>query len=92
MAEQIDQPAYQVQEACIFRSPEPILASEMTLGEYLDLRCWRAFSDDPLNSNGFLIQHPGWGPPNDPNFEHFVSWMPRTQFLRTYDKVPETTH
>lgn len=64
-----------------------VRASEMTLGDYLDLRGWSKM--DPsidLQKKGYLIERPDMGPPNHESFPFFIAWLSKFQFDSFYRK------
>lgn len=80
-------------EQCIYTPlPATVMAQEMSLGEYLELRGWRTYPEDDVNSEGYLVERKDWGPPNHPKFDGFILWIPETQFKMTFDRVPANTN
>lgn len=69
-----------------------VMATEMTLGAYLELRNWRRFDDEDPEQKGFFVEWVGWGPSHMQGFDNYVSWVPESKFLRDFDVVPQRKH
>lgn len=69
-----------------------VLATEMTLGEYLKRRNWRRFDDEDPDSKGFFVEWVGWGPSHQKGHDSYTSWVPEWKFLRDFDVVPQVKH
>lgn len=63
-----------------------IRAAQMTLGAYLDLRGWDASEDDDRDAPGYLVERPDAGPPNHPDFNFFIAWVPKKALDDVYLK------
>jgi len=66
---------------------EMVMATKMTLGEYLTLRGWPLQDEDP-EERGYLVEHPDWGPPNTTYSDRFIQWVPERKFELDYASVP----
>lgn len=63
-----------------------IAAVAMTLGAYNTLRGWE-MPEDP-NKEGYLVEYlDSKDSPNHPDFEHYISWSPKTTFEAAYKPV-----
>lgn len=79
-------------EVRLFCNPEASLtvhAAPMTLGTYLDIRGWKAGPDDDLEQEGYLVERPDMGPPNQKGFKFFIAWLPKENFDRFYEPLGE---
>lgn len=77
-------------EMMIFCNPQrgvTTRACEMRLGDYLKLRGWRPDSRQDLNQQGYLVERPDMGPPNQKGFNFFIAWLPKENFERFYEPI-----
>ena len=64
-----------------------VRASEMTLGDYLDLRGWSKIGEGlDVQKDGYLVERPDMGPPNHEKYPFFIAWLSKFQFDRFYRK------
>lgn len=65
-----------------YRSHKTVLAKPMTRGEYNTLRNWELPADEDGADQGYLVEYPGGGAPNHPDFKNYISWSPKDVFER----------
>jgi hypothetical protein len=77
-------------EVRLFCKPESsvtIQAAPMRLGTYLKLRGWKPAADEDLEQEGYLVERPDMGPPNQEGFKNFIAWVSKANFDRFYEPL-----
>lgn len=77
-------------EVRLFCNPDScmtIQAAPMALGKYLTLRGWKAREGEDLNQEGYLVERPDIGPPNQEGFKSFIAWVKKEDFDRFYEPL-----
>ena len=66
-----------------YTGTKTLKAKTMTRGEYNVYRGWILENEDP-SEQGYLVEYPDGGSPNDERHTGYISWSPRDVFDRTY--------
>ena len=66
-----------------YTGTKTLKAKTMTRGEYNVYRGWILENKDP-SEQGYLVEYPDGGSPNDERHTGYISWSPRDVFDRTY--------
>lgn len=64
----------------LYQSTKIVSASPMALGKYNDLRGWELPENEDPDTEGYIIEYMGWGEPNHPDFENYITWSPKDVF------------
>lgn len=75
-----------------FAAVETVMATEMDLGAYLKFRGWTPDEDDDLESKGYFVEVPEFGPGFMAEFSGFVFWVNEKEFKERFTKVPKKPH
>lgn len=65
-----------------------IKAMLMSRGEYNKLRGWEVPTDENPNDEGYLVEYAD-GKKNHPNFDGYISWLPKNEFEATYKNISD---
>jgi len=63
-----------------------VMAWPMTRADYNDFRKWQLPADESGADEGYFVCAEG-GKPNHPDFDGYVSWLPREQFDGAYIEI-----
>jgi len=67
-----------------------VMAWPMTRAQYNDFRKWQLPADESGADEGYFVCAEG-GKPNHPDFDGYVSWLPREQFDNDYRETDGMT-
>ena len=70
-----------------FKCHKEVNAKPMNLGEYNELRGWNIPVDENPEKEGYLVEYIDSDDKNHPDFEHYISWSPKSAFESGYKKV-----
>lgn len=65
-----------------YQSHKTVLAKPMTRGAYNTLRGWELPANENWGDEGYLVEYPGGGAPNHPDFKNYIIWSPKDVFDR----------